>query len=204
MRQKFIFKINSKEYEKDKYSFQNDNFMININNVDIKKIVLSTKTLHDNKGANKYYVGYLNDNFKQLNIVIKDTELCANNIHILTNHANFLIYIDTWNKIVSLLNKNTSRNFRYDTEYIKPKISPYNENRHDINKRLKKGNYYGALILSIDSICEVAGKLYLETFLKKLFMCNNNTLKKLIQIIDKSSDESSDECIYKPSNKSNN
>ena len=58
--------------------------------------------------------------------------------------------------------------FRYDIEYIKPKISPFKENPHDINKKLKKGNYYGALILSIDSICEVTGKLYLQTFLKKL------------------------------------
>ena len=45
MRQKLVFKTNNKEYEKDKYSFQNDNFMININNVDIKKVVLSTKHL---------------------------------------------------------------------------------------------------------------------------------------------------------------
>ena len=64
MRQKLIFKINRKEYEKDKYSFQIDNFMININNVDIKKLVLSAKTPYGNKGANKYYVGYLNDGFK--------------------------------------------------------------------------------------------------------------------------------------------
>ena len=53
MRQKLIFKINSKEYGKDKYSFQNDKFVINVNNVDIKKIVLSTKTLFGDKGANK-------------------------------------------------------------------------------------------------------------------------------------------------------
>ena len=37
MRQKLIFRINGKEYEKDKYSFQNDEFMINTNEVDIKK-----------------------------------------------------------------------------------------------------------------------------------------------------------------------
>ena len=30
--------------------------MNNIDNVDIKEIVLSTKTLSGNKGANKYYV----------------------------------------------------------------------------------------------------------------------------------------------------
>ena len=117
MRQKLVFKINSKEYEKDKYSFQNDNFMININNVDIKKLVLSTKT-------------------------------------------NFLKYIEIWAKIVFLFNKDTSRNFTYDTEYIKPKLCQFNENRHDINKILKKGNYYGTLILSIDYfICEVARNL---------------------------------------------
>ena len=117
MRQKLVFKINSKEYEKDKYSFQNDNFMININNVDIKKLVLSNKT-------------------------------------------NFLKYIEIWAKIVFLFNKDTSRNFTYDTEYIKPKLCQFNENRHDINKILKKGNYYGTLILSIDYfICEVAGNL---------------------------------------------
>ena len=95
MRPKLIFKVSSKKYEKDKYSFQNDNFMININNVDIKKIVLSTKTPYGNKGANKHYVGYLNDGFKQLNIAIKDTELCANNMHILASPGNFLKYIET-------------------------------------------------------------------------------------------------------------
>ena len=148
MRQKLVFKTNSKEYEKDNYSFKNANFMININNVDIKKLVQSTKTSYVNKGANKYYVEYLNDGCKQLNIFIKDNELCANNMHILPDSANFLKYIEIWNKIVSLFNKNISKKFSYDIEYIKPKISPFNKNRDDINKKLKKGNYYGALILS--------------------------------------------------------
>ena len=134
--------------------------------------MLSAKTPYGNKGANKYYVGYLNDGFKQLNIVIKDTELCANNMHILADPANFLKYIEIWAKMVFLFNKDTSKNFTYDIEYIKPKICQFNENRHDINKILKKGNYYGTLILSIDSICEVAGKLYPQTFLKKRFECN--------------------------------
>ena len=49
MRQKLIFKINNKKFEKDKHSFQNDNFMININNIDIKRIALSTKTPYGNK-----------------------------------------------------------------------------------------------------------------------------------------------------------
>ena len=187
MRQRLIFKINSKGYEKDKYSFQNDSFMIDINNVDIEKIVLSTKTPYGNKGANKYYVGYLNDDFKEVNIVIKDAELCANNMHILAAPTNFLKYIKIWSKITFLFNRDTSKNFTCDTEYIKPKICQFNENRNVINKIFKKSNYYGTLILSIDSICKVAGKLYPQTFLKKLFECNNNTP------INKSSDESNDE-----------
>ena len=94
---------------------------------------------------------------------------------------------------MSLFNKNASKKFRYNIEYIKPKIYSFIKNRHDINKKLKKGNYYGTLILSIDSICDVVGKLYPQTFLKKRFGCNNNTLKKPIQIIDNACDESSDE-----------
>ena len=111
-------------------------------------------------------MGYLNDGFKEVNIVINDTELCANNMHILAASANFLKYIKIWAKIVFLFNKDTSKNFTYDTEYIKPKICQFNENRNVINKIFKKSNYYGTLILSIDSICEGAGKLYPQTFLK--------------------------------------
>ena len=108
-------------------------------------------------------------------------------MHILASPANFLKYIETWNKIVFLFNKYTSKNFTYNTEYIKPKTCQFNENRHDINKILKKGNYYGTLMLSIESICEVTGKLYPQTFFNKLFECNNNTLT------DKCSDRSGDE-----------
>ena len=129
MERTLIFKINSKDYERNKYSFQKDKFMININNVDIKRIMLSNKTPCGKQGANKYYVGYLNDNFRPLNIVIN---------HVLTDRAKFLKYVEIWNRIVSLFNKSPSRNFKYNIEYIKARISPYNENLHDINKDSKK------------------------------------------------------------------
>ena len=123
-------------------------------------------------------------------------------MHVLTDRAKFFKYVEIWNRIVSLFNKSTSKNFKYNIEYIKAKISPYNENFHGINKRLKKGNYYGTLVLLIDSICKVKNSLYPQTLLKKLLECNNknNAFKEQPQIVD----ESSDECIYEPSYKSTN
>ena len=59
MRQRLIFKINNSEYERNKYSFQKDKNLININDVDIEKIVLSNKTSYGKHGANKYYISYL-------------------------------------------------------------------------------------------------------------------------------------------------
>ena len=164
MRQKLFFR-DKKIYEEDKYLFQKDEFMININDVDIKGIALSNKTPYGKQGANKYYVGYLNGSFRPLNFAIKDTEPCANNMHVLTNHTKFLKYVEIWNWVVSLFNKTTSNN---ENEYIKAKIYPYNENSRDINKRLKKCNYYGILVLLIYSICEVKKSLSTNTS-KKTF-----------------------------------
>ena len=56
MRQRLLFKIDDKVYERNKYSFQKDKKPININDVDIEKIVLSNKTPYGKRGANKYYV----------------------------------------------------------------------------------------------------------------------------------------------------
>ena len=59
MRQRLIFKIDDKEYERNKYSFQKDKKPININDADIEKIVLSNKTPYGKHGVNKYYISYL-------------------------------------------------------------------------------------------------------------------------------------------------
>ena len=60
----------------------------------------------------------------------------------------------------------------YNTEYIKTKTSPYNENFHRNNK-LTKGEYYGHSILLLESICEVENKYYPQTFLDEFFECNS-------------------------------
>ena len=46
MRKELVFKIKNNSYTKDKYYFQKDKNLTNINEVDTEKIVLSNKTQH--------------------------------------------------------------------------------------------------------------------------------------------------------------
>ena len=128
MRQRLIFKINNNEYERNKYLFQKDKKPININDVDIEKIVLSNKTLYDKHGANKYYIFYLSDGFKPLCINIKNIKLYANHMNVLANDNELLNYIKIWNKIENLFNKVTlnKKGFHCDpihNKYIKTKFA---------------------------------------------------------------------------------
>ena len=53
---------------------------------------------------------------------------------------------------------------------------------------LIKDEYYGSLILLIESICEIRNKYYLESFLNERFRKHNNIIinslfKELVQIV---------------------
>ena len=193
MRQRLIFKINNNEYERNKCSFQKDRKRININDVDIEKIVLSNKTSYDKHGANKYYISYLSDGFKPLCINIKNIKLYTNHMNVLANDNELLKYIKIWNKIETLFNEVTlnKNGFHCDpihNKYIKTKISSCNKNFHDI-KKLVKNEYSGHSVLLLESICVVENKYYPHTFLDKFFDCNSvednvkRLLKKLIRLI---------------------
>ena len=56
----------------------------------------------------------------------------------------------------------------HNNEYIRTKISQYNENFLKF-KKLTKDKYYGHSILLLESICEVENKYYLQAFLDKFF-----------------------------------
>ena len=72
MRKELVFKIKHNNYTEDKYYFQKTKKPININEVDIKKIVLSNMKTYDKEGANKYYIGYVgNTGFRPLHILSK-------------------------------------------------------------------------------------------------------------------------------------
>ena len=56
------------------------------------------------------------DDFRPLNIVITNRELCANNTNVLTTYTKFLKYIEIWNRLESLFSRITSNNFKYNIE----------------------------------------------------------------------------------------
>ena len=103
-------------------------------------------------------------------------------MNVLANDDELLKYIEIWNKIKLLLNKILYNWLVYE-EYIRTKISPYNENFHG-NKRLTKD-------------IEAENKFYSRIFLGKFFKCNaiekhnkNSFFKELVQIADCSVNES--------------
>ena len=59
MVQEIVFNDWHNNYSVGKYYFQTNKVLININEVDIKRIVLFNKVFYGKQGANKYYVGYV-------------------------------------------------------------------------------------------------------------------------------------------------
>ena len=142
MKKELIFNNGYNGYTKDKYYFQEVKKPININEVDTKKIVLSNKIPYGEYGTNKYYIAYLNGSFKPLYITIKNIKLYTNHMYVLANDNELLKYIEIWNKIKTLFNKKFNKKVfyskpTYNNEYIRTKISSYNENFHDFKKLTK-------------------------------------------------------------------
>ena len=155
MGKELVFKINNNNYTKDKHYFQKDKKPISINEVNIDKIVLSSKIPYGEHGVNKYYIGYLSDSVRPLYITIKNMKLYTNDMNVLANDNELLKYIKIWNKIETLLNKKfNKKGFHrepiYNNKYIRTKLNPYDENFHDF-KKLTKIKYCGHSILLLES-----------------------------------------------------
>ena len=201
MGKELVFNDGHNNYCINKYYFQKDkNKPININEVSTKKIVLSIKIPYGEHGANKCYIAYLNGGFKPLHIIIKDIKLYTNHMNILASDNELLKCIEILNKIEALFNgvalnkKFNKKGFHskpvYNNEYIKTKISSYNENFRG-NKNIIEDEYYGHSILLLESISEVKNKYYPQVFLEKFFECNsvkNSLFRESVQTVDWSND----------------
>ena len=75
-------------------------------------------------------------------------------VNISANNKEFLKYIQIWNKIKDLFNEKFNKIGLYNkpvfnNEYIRTKISQFNENFHG-NEKLIREEYYGTSVLLID------------------------------------------------------
>ena len=94
MRQEMIFNVGHNNYVVGKHYFQKNKKekqkkkqkTININEIDIKKIVLSNKASYGKKSPTKYYIGYLSDDFRPLCIIIKEIKLYTDRVNILADN----------------------------------------------------------------------------------------------------------------------
>ena len=173
MMQELVFNISYNNYTEGMHYFKANQNQININNVDTDKIVLTHKVSYGKHGANEYYIGYLNGGFRPLCIIIKELKFYTDHMNILANNKEFLKYIEVRNKIKSLFNEKFNKRGLYNrpvynNEYIKTKISRYND-VFKRNKKLTKDEYYGHSILLIESIYEAENKHYPQTFLDNFF-----------------------------------
>ena len=83
--------------------------------IDIKKIVLSSKYSYDNKGDHKYYIGYMYDDHSsplslclilpKMNTYFKHYSSCNTYTYFLTNNKMLKKYNKIWNRIKDLFGK---------------------------------------------------------------------------------------------------
>ena len=92
MRKELVFNIKH-NYTVGMHYFKTNKKLININEVGIKNVVLSNKVFYG-KGADKYYIGYLGNNFRPLCIINREIELHTYHMNILANNKEFLKYIE--------------------------------------------------------------------------------------------------------------
>ena len=105
--------VKHNNYAEDKCYFPKEKKKpININEADTKKTVLSNKTPHGKKGANKYYIGYVGSTgVRSLHIINKNIKLYANLVSVLDNDNELLKYIEIWYEIKALLKKINKKGF---------------------------------------------------------------------------------------------
>ena len=86
MMQELVFKSYHNNYNVAKYCFETNKKQININEIDIKRLVLFNKISCGKQAAIKYYIGYLHGGFIPLHIKIKEIKLYTDYMNTLANN----------------------------------------------------------------------------------------------------------------------
>ena len=174
-----------------KNAFHKRTTSININEIEINRILLSDKTSYGNKGSFKHYIGYshTDGNISPLNIRLPQLTGYVKHFNDEDKVINFLVadkkllkkYNEIWGKIKSLFKKEFDKNPLYKNKYITAKLNN-TEFEHRILKNIEprdipiepKNNSpheYLSVIL-LDSILiypnYCSNKYYPQIFLKKM------------------------------------
>ena len=157
--------INKNEFPKHKH-------LTDIDEVDIDIIVISSKDSYGNKGAFKYFIGYINKYIKPLCIRIPQLNGYVKYFDSNNKYVNFLVhdkellkkYNAKWNRIRNLLKREFNNESVYNDKYIKSKINLYNikvnTNFHG-NKIPEENECYECLsVILLDSVVKVNEKYF--------------------------------------------
>ena len=174
-----------------KSAFQRETTSININKIEINRIVLFDKTSCGNEGSLKHYVGYRHTDgiLSPLNIKLPQLNGYAKHFNDENKVINFLVvdkkllkkYNEIWGKFKSLFKKEFDKKLVYDNKYITAKLNGTelehrilrnNECRDiPIEPKNKSRNEYLSIILLnsiliyLESYC--SSKYYPQIFFKK-------------------------------------
>ena len=117
----------------DKNAFHSNKSLININEIEINRIVLFDKTSYDSKGSFKRYIGYRckDGTFSPLNIKLHQLTGYAKHFNNGDKLINFLVadkellkkYNEIRNKVKSLFKKEFDKKPVYDNKYISAKVN---------------------------------------------------------------------------------
>ena len=161
---------------------------ITINKVDIRKIMLSKKDSYGNRGAFKYFIGYISNSgivplyiiLPQMNAYVKYFDKNKQYINHLVHDKELKTYNEIWDKIRSLFKKEFDSEPKYKNKYIKTKISLntnfYNNKIPRVNER-----YTYLSVILLDSITNVDKKYYPQVFLRECKYAENK--KKIMSTI---------------------
>ena len=157
-----------------KSAFHKNKRLLNINEVDIKRIKLSDKKSYG-KDSFRYSTGYRREgNAFPSSLCIKLPQMNAYTKYFdkINKYINFLVsdkkilekYSEIWNKIKRLIKKEFNSEPVYNDKYIKTKIKIDNDKVHTDfqNNRIPKDNEYCAClyVILLDSIFVNSNKEY--------------------------------------------
>ena len=165
--------------EVNKQKIHTSKQVINLNLVEINKIVISDKFKHRGKGF-KYFIGYKDDNIvkplciilPQISGYIKYFENGGKNMSFMIEDDSVLVkYDEIWNNVKKALNITFHSMPVYDEKYIKSKIKEFNgvvNTNFWGNKISKEGvNHTCIACISIYSVMKMEKKNYPQFYLEE-------------------------------------